>query len=75
VLLAWQLDADWRYDPDLITEVDVRFEPDGDGTRVTFEHRHLERMGDRSEEVRRAIDSPEGWRGILANYREAVATE
>jgi uncharacterized protein YndB with AHSA1/START domain len=74
VLLAWQLDADWRYDRDLITEVDVRFEPDGDGTRVTFEHRHLERMGDRSEEVRRAIDSPEGWRGILANYREAVAT-
>jgi uncharacterized protein YndB with AHSA1/START domain len=74
VLLAWQLDADWRYDPDLITEVDVRFEPDGDGTRVTFEHRHLERMGDRSEEVRRAIDSPEGWRGILANYREAAVT-
>jgi uncharacterized protein YndB with AHSA1/START domain len=74
VLLAWQLDADWRYDPDLITEVDVRFEPDGDGTRVTFEHRHLERMGDRSEEVRRAIDSPEGWRGILAKYREAVVT-
>ncbi len=73
VLLAWQLDADWHYDPDLITEVDVRFEADGDGTRVTFEHRHLERMGDRSEEVRRAIDSPEGWRGILANYREAVA--
>jgi uncharacterized protein YndB with AHSA1/START domain len=73
VLLAWQLDADWRYDPDLITEVDVRFEADGDGTRVTFEHRHLERMGDRSEEVRRAIDSSEGWRGILASYREAVA--
>jgi uncharacterized protein YndB with AHSA1/START domain len=73
VLLAWQLDADWRYDPDLITEVDVRFEADGDGTRVTFEHRHLERMGDRSEEVRGAIDSPEGWRGILASYRETVA--
>ncbi|HEY7619632.1 MAG TPA: SRPBCC family protein [Solirubrobacteraceae bacterium] len=73
LLLAWQLDADWRYDADLVTEVDVRFEADGDGTRVTFEHRHLERMGDRSEEVRRAIDSPEGWPGILAQYREAAA--
>jgi hypothetical protein len=28
------------------TEVDVRFEPDGDGaTRVTLEHRGLERLG------------------------------
>jgi uncharacterized protein YndB with AHSA1/START domain len=73
VLLAWQLDADWRYDPDLITEVDVRFEADGERTRVTFEHRHLERMGDRAEEVRRSVDSPEGWRGILAAYSHAAA--
>lgn len=73
VLLAWQLDADWRYDPDLITEVDVRFEADGERTRVTFEHRHLERMGERAEEVRRSVDSPEGWRGILAAYAEAAA--
>jgi uncharacterized protein YndB with AHSA1/START domain len=73
VLLAWQLDADWRYDPDLITEVDVRFEADGDRTVVRFEHRHLERMGERAEEVRRSVDSPEGWRGILAAYAEAAA--
>jgi uncharacterized protein YndB with AHSA1/START domain len=72
VLLAWQLDADWRYDPDLVTEVDVRFEAHGDRTRVHFEHRHLERIGDRAEEVRRSIDSPEGWRGILAGYAAAV---
>jgi hypothetical protein len=72
VLLAWQLDADWRYDPEMVTEVDVRFEADGDRTRVHFEHRHLERMGDRAEEVRRSIDSPEGWRGILAGYAAAV---
>jgi uncharacterized protein YndB with AHSA1/START domain len=73
VLLAWQLDADWRYDPELVTEVDVRFEAVGDDTQVTLEHRHLERMGGRADEVRRAIDSPEGWRGILAHYGEAVA--
>jgi uncharacterized protein YndB with AHSA1/START domain len=73
VLLAWQLDADWRYDPDLITEVDVRFEADGDRTVVRFEHRHLERMGKRAEEVRRSVDSPEGWRGILAAYAQTAA--
>jgi uncharacterized protein YndB with AHSA1/START domain len=72
VLLAWQLDADFRYDPELITEVEVRFEADGERTRVTFEHRHLERMGERAEEVRRSVDSPEGWRGILARYAEAA---
>jgi uncharacterized protein YndB with AHSA1/START domain len=72
VLLAWQLDADWRYDPELITEVEVRFEADGERTRVTFEHRHLERMGERAEEVRRAVDSPDGWHGILARYAEAA---
>jgi uncharacterized protein YndB with AHSA1/START domain len=73
VLLAWQLGADWRYDAELITEVEVRFEADGERTQVTLEHRHLERMGERAEEVRRAIDSPEGWRGILARYGAAVA--
>jgi uncharacterized protein YndB with AHSA1/START domain len=72
LLLAWQLDADWRYDPELITEVEVRFEADGERTRVTFEHRHLERMGERAEEVRRAVDSPEGWHGILERYAEAA---
>jgi uncharacterized protein YndB with AHSA1/START domain len=73
VLLAWQLDADWHYDPDLVTEVEVLFEADGARTLVRFEHRHLERMGERAEEVRRSVDSPEGWRGILARYGEAVA--
>jgi hypothetical protein len=30
-------------------------------------------MGARAEEVRRSVDSPEGWRGILARYGEAAA--
>jgi uncharacterized protein YndB with AHSA1/START domain len=72
VLLAWQLDADWHYDPDLVTEVEVLFEADGARTLVRFEHRHLERMGERAEEVRRSVDSPEGWRGILARYGAEV---
>ena len=73
VVMAWQLDADWRFDPDLVTEVEVTFEADGEQTRVTLEHRHLERMGERAEAVRRSIDSPEGWRGILARYVEYAA--
>ncbi len=34
VLLAWQIDATWRFDPDFVTEVEIRFIPEGGATRV-----------------------------------------
>ncbi len=50
LLLAWQIDVDWRYDPSLVTEVEVRFTPLAEGgTRVDLEHRDLERFGDKAE--------------------------
>lgn len=73
VLLAWQLTPEWTYDPELVTEVEVIFTPEGDGTRVDLEHRHLERMGDRAEVAREAIDSPNGWGLILKLYSEESA--
>src|SRR5258708_7056056 len=47
LLLAWRISAEWAYDPNLLTEVEVRFTalPSGE-TRVDFEHRGLERLGD-----------------------------
>jgi uncharacterized protein YndB with AHSA1/START domain len=46
LLLGWQLNTQFRYDPDLLTEVELRFAPlAGGGTLVTLEHRHLERFG------------------------------
>jgi uncharacterized protein YndB with AHSA1/START domain len=69
LVLAWQLNGQWRYDPDFLTEVDVRFTlEDGGVTRVDLEHRNLDRFGDAAESVREAIDSPEGWAGLLANF-------
>jgi uncharacterized protein YndB with AHSA1/START domain len=73
LLLAWQLNADWDYDPDLVTEVEVTFTPEGEGTRVALEHRHLERFGDRAAEVRDAIGSQNGWTGLLAAYAAGVS--
>jgi len=73
VLLAWQLTADWTYDPDLVTEVEVTFTPEGSGTRVDLEHRLLERIGERAETMREAIDSPNGWGLLLQLYSEASA--
>jgi uncharacterized protein YndB with AHSA1/START domain len=45
LVLAWQLDGDKRYDPDLVTEVEISFTPlEGGGAEVTLEHRNLERF-------------------------------
>jgi uncharacterized protein YndB with AHSA1/START domain len=73
VLLGWQLDADWDYDPGLRTELEVRFIAEGEGTtRVELEHRGLDAHGDRAEEVRTSIDGAQGWTGLLAAYAAAV---
>ena len=72
VVLAWQLGPEWKYNPDLITEVEVTFTPDGDGTLVNLEHRDLERMGDGAPAMREAIDAPGGWSGLLELYSQAI---
>ena len=70
-VIAWQITADWQYQPDLAqsSEVEVRFTPAGqDSTRVDLVHRHLERHGASGPTVRTSVDSPGGWTGILAVY-------
>jgi uncharacterized protein YndB with AHSA1/START domain len=74
LVLAWQLTPDWKFDPDLITEVEVRFIADGDNaTRVELEHRHLERLGERAESMRQQIDAPNGWSGLLQLFAQSVS--
>ncbi len=67
VLLAWQVDSNWKFDPNLVTEVEVLFIADGDGTRIELEHRHIERFG-AAEAHRAVLDSPEGWSLLLQNF-------
>jgi uncharacterized protein YndB with AHSA1/START domain len=74
VVLDWQLSSEFAYDADLHTEVEVSFVAEGPGsTRVTLEHRGLDAYGDQIDEVRRSIDSPGGWRGILELFAGAIA--
>lgn len=74
VLLAWQIGADWQYDPAFLTEVEIRFTAEGaQATRIDLEHRHLERFGEKAAESRTAFDSEGGWMGILKVYAETVA--
>ena len=72
LVLAWRIGGDWRYDPDLHTEVEVTFTEAGGATRVDLEHRHLERMGEAEERARAAFESPNGWGGILALFAAAI---
>jgi uncharacterized protein YndB with AHSA1/START domain len=65
VLLIWQLTPEFTFDPDLNTEVEVLFTPEGDGTRVELEHRYIERMGEKAEALREAVSGPGGWPALL----------
>jgi uncharacterized protein YndB with AHSA1/START domain len=73
LVLAWQLTADWAYDADLVTEVEVLFTRDANGTRVDLEHRHLERMGESADAARESVDSPNGWGLILQLFSDEAA--
>jgi len=68
LVIAWQITHLWGYQPDLAksSEVEVRFTPEPDGsTRVDLEHRYFHRHGTSADSMRTAVDSPNGWIGLL----------
>lgn len=69
LVLAWQITPEWNYDANLVTELEVRFVADGDGTRVELEHR-LDSYGEAADEMFRSFDA--GWMGLLELYANAV---
>ena len=69
LVLAWQLTSQWAYDPDFVTEVEMTFAPlAGGGTRVTLEHRNLERFGATAKTHAEALNG--GWPRFLEAYRQ-----
>ena len=70
-LLAWQLTGEWAYDPDFMTEIEIRFRADGDHTIVEFEHRGLEAF-ERTARDGHVMGMDEGWGAILAGYKAEV---
>jgi uncharacterized protein YndB with AHSA1/START domain len=72
MLLAWQINSSWAYDPELITEVEMSFVDQGDGaTLVTLEHRNLERFGDNAQA--HADQLRNGWPGLLQMFADYAA--
>jgi uncharacterized protein YndB with AHSA1/START domain len=75
LVLSWEISADWRHDPNLKTEVEVRFIPEGkNATRVELEHRNLDRYEARRDEMRGIFDSEGGWKGLLASFARTAKT-
>lgn len=73
VIFGWQLNHLWEFDPNFLTEVEVRFIPiDERTTQVRLEHRHLERYGEHAANTRTGLDSPNGWEGGLKLFAEAA---
>jgi uncharacterized protein YndB with AHSA1/START domain len=74
LLLAWDINADWKYEEGLGTEVEVSFVPESsERTRVLLEHRKLERYGDKAEMMRSVFESEGAWSGMLVTFAKVAA--
>ena len=70
VTLSWQINGRWEPEPQVSSEVDVRFIAEGPSrTRLELEHRGIERHT-YAEDLKSGIDSPEGWMGLLQLYAQ-----
>jgi len=74
LVLAWQITAEWAFDPGFTTEVELGFTAEGaKATRVAFEHRNLERYGAAAQDLRPRLDDPKGWQITLEQFAATAA--
>jgi uncharacterized protein YndB with AHSA1/START domain len=73
LVITWQNGADWKYHADIVTTVEVRFEPAGeDRTRVLLEHRDLAGFGADAAAMHKTFEDPGAWTATLAAYAAAA---
>jgi hypothetical protein len=69
LVLSWEISADFKRDPRLDVEVEVRFVAAGPAlTRVEVEHRHLDRYAEAAVQMRGIFDGENGWSRILQTF-------
>jgi len=71
VVFSWDIDPTWQLetDPGRTSEVEVRFAAVGpDRTRVTLEHRHLDRHGEGWQAYAAGLAAPDAWPLFLDRY-------
>jgi len=75
IVLSWYMSSDWTFEPDPArsSEIDIRFLAEApDRTRLEYEHRHLERYGERAERMRVGLEAPNAAQGTLDAYAAAA---
>jgi len=75
VVFSWDISPQWQIETDTerTSEVEVRFVAETpDRTRVTLEHRNLDRHGDGWEGLRAGVDSGDGWPLYLERFAGVV---
>ena len=75
LVFSWDINPQWELETDLekTSEVEVRFTPEGERTRVEFEHRHLDRHGEGWEQIRASLAAEGGWGYCLQRFTERIA--
>jgi uncharacterized protein YndB with AHSA1/START domain len=68
IVLAWNI---LGRDP-VATELEIRFLPEGESTRVQLEHRGWDALSESAVEKRDAYDS--GWRHVLGVYGDRLSS-
>ena len=75
-VIAWEppnrFVLEWKVNPDAAapTEVEVRFAPEGDGTRVELEHRGFERLGEAAESTHESYST--GWPTVFQDFVDTL---
>jgi uncharacterized protein YndB with AHSA1/START domain len=71
VTFVWQVNAQWKPDASMRSEVDVRFAADGAATNVELIHHRFDTMGAAAgAKMRGDVDG--GWPGLLQRFVEAA---
>ena len=69
VVLSWEVSCNWEYDPNIKTEVEIRFIAESPTrTRVELDHRGLEAYGAKAAEMRETYESDSAWTYILQRF-------
>nr|WP_090274218.1 SRPBCC family protein [Mycolicibacterium komanii]CRL67149.1 activator of Hsp90 ATPase 1 family protein [Mycolicibacterium komanii] len=78
LVFSWNIGATWQLesDPARCSEVEVAFTAESDNrTRVSIEHRHIERHGDGWDSVASGVGGDAGWPLYLRRYGELLDRE
>jgi uncharacterized protein YndB with AHSA1/START domain len=70
LVLNWQVNGNFQYDPSIVSEVEIVFEKEGArSTRIRFEHRDLERLMGGPKVI---ADMDNGWWQILQLFKKVT---